>query len=140
MDSVKASKKHQHTKGKKWKALQGLAKRLGIQGASADDNMNKILEGAAKKIDSLQMENLNLERQIKRLVRSQNVNADLQAQNLKLQQKLLAMESSPQSREGLIERLRSQIDNFKKNENQMLKTIEDLKLQIWPPPFFDAEK
>ena len=140
MEVTKASESHEHNFNRKWKLLKQLAKRVGIQGTKKDENMIKIMEKSVKKIDLLREQNYNLEKQVENLINQTRLNSNSNAQVLALQRKILAMESSTQSRESLIESLKGQIKDLKMNEITMKQAIMDLQIQIWPLPFFDGNE
>ena len=139
MESNHKNSKQQDQKLKrKWRIVEHLAQTLGIQGARRDENLQKILKEAARRIELLEYVNQQKELQIRDLIKQNKSDVGLQVQVLELQRKVKSLESSTGSREQLIDRLKRQITTFKEKEKTMLQTIFDLKQQIWPPPFYDA--
>ena len=119
---------HTHRKTKRSKILAKFKKRLGIQ--SSEENIVDILEKAIKRIDLLEFDNYEKERQITTLLRDES-NTDLQKQIDALKQENLKLKSGD-CREALIKRLRNQVECLKLESENSKQQINDLKLQLWP--------
>ena len=129
--------KKEHRKKKKDKFLTMYRRMLGIQGNSEKEvNPLYMLKRAIERITLLEWSNDKKEEQILELLQEQD--GDLQSQILEQQRELLALRSSAGTREELIRRQQSQIEE----KNWIIKKLEqdklDLKSQIWPSPWVEG--
>lgn len=116
---TKVSKPHTHCKTKKTKLL-------------------KRLKSSTERIKMLETRTSELSQQIQELIRHYQSVSELKTQNDLLHRKITTFESTTVTREQLIQKLLTTIEDNQKREQIMKQTIKDLRQQLWPPPFFDA--
>ena len=130
MESAKSRERHDHRKDKKLKHLLQWRGILGIQGTSQTElDSRYMLQKAMDKISILEWNDKKKEEQIRELLQEQD--SDLQSQILKQQREILAYKSSADNREELIRRLKSQIEELKKEKRILEGEKRDLRGQIW---------